>query len=67
MILFNVNKILVNIVISLELSFGAIFIATQILVWICTEIINVIIHKLDGLWHMMVLMLINFKLESKDN
>ena len=67
MILFNVNKILVNIVISLELSFGAIFIATQTLVWICTEIINVIIHKLDGLWHMMVLMLINFKLESKDN
>ena len=67
MILFPVNKIMVNFVISVEVSYGAIFTAIQIRAWTCTEIINVIIHKQGGHLHMMEIILTNFKLESKVN
>ena len=67
MISCPVNKIMANFVILVEVNYGVIFTAIQILAWTCTEIINVIIHKQGGHLHMMETILTNFRREFKGN
>ena len=53
MISCHVSKIMANFVILLEVNYGVIFTAIQILAWTCSETTNVIIHKQGGHLHTM--------------